>query len=100
MPKGVVYVGRPTEWGNPYRPGDPDPMLIGATIDAKAAVRMFRWACEANELWVAHVRAELRGQDLACWCKLDAPCHADVLLEIANGAPATPPTLTASADPS
>lgn len=28
--------------------------------------------------------AELRGHDLACWCALDAPCHADVLLEIAN----------------
>jgi len=27
---------------------------------------------------------ELRGRDLACWCKPGAPCHADVLLEIAN----------------
>jgi hypothetical protein len=30
---------------------------------------------------------ELRGHDLACWCKLDEPCHADVLLELANGPP-------------
>jgi hypothetical protein len=28
---------------------------------------------------------ELRGKNLACWCPLDQPCHADVLLEIANG---------------
>lgn len=28
--------------------------------------------------------AELRGKDLACWCPLDQPCHADVLLELAN----------------
>lgn len=28
----------------------------------------------------------LRGHDLACWCPLDSPCHADVLLELANGA--------------
>ncbi|WP_255183240.1 MULTISPECIES: DUF4326 domain-containing protein [unclassified Rhodococcus (in: high G+C Gram-positive bacteria)] len=28
---------------------------------------------------------ELRGKDLACWCRLDQPCHADVLLELANG---------------
>lgn len=28
---------------------------------------------------------ELRGKDLACWCPLDAPCHADVLLTVANG---------------
>lgn len=29
---------------------------------------------------------ELRGRDLACWCPVDQPCHADVLLELANGA--------------
>lgn len=28
--------------------------------------------------------AALRGKDLACWCPLDQPCHADVLLELAN----------------
>ena len=33
--------------------------------------------------------AALRGKDLACWCRLDQPCHADVLLELANPAPAT-----------
>lgn len=27
---------------------------------------------------------ELRDKNLACWCPLDSPCHADVLLEIAN----------------
>ncbi|MBO0882015.1 MAG: DUF4326 domain-containing protein, partial [Mycobacterium sp.] len=30
------------------------------------------------------IRAELRGHDLACWCPLEQPCHADVLLAIAN----------------
>ncbi|HZL05925.1 MAG TPA: DUF4326 domain-containing protein, partial [Coriobacteriia bacterium] len=30
------------------------------------------------------VRAALAGRDLACWCPLTDPCHADVLLEIAN----------------
>jgi hypothetical protein len=33
---------------------------------------------------LAEIRAELRGKNLACWCPLDAPCHADVLLELAN----------------
>lgn len=28
---------------------------------------------------------KLRGKNLACWCKPDAPCHADVLLELASG---------------
>jgi hypothetical protein len=33
---------------------------------------------------VEEIRAELAGKDLACWCSLDQPCHADVLLDIAN----------------
>lgn len=35
---------------------------------------------------VDELRAELAGKDLACWCPLDQPCHADVLLELANAA--------------
>ena len=31
------------------------------------------------------IRKELRGKNLACFCPLDQPCHADVLLKIANG---------------
>lgn len=33
---------------------------------------------------VAEIRECLAGRDLACWCPLDAPCHADVLLDVAN----------------
>ena len=33
---------------------------------------------------VNEVRGSLAGKNLACWCKLTDPCHADVLLEIAN----------------
>jgi hypothetical protein len=33
---------------------------------------------------ILDVQHELRGRDLACWCPLDQPCHADVLLQIAN----------------
>lgn len=32
----------------------------------------------------AEIKSALRGKNLACWCPLDQPCHADVLLEIAN----------------
>lgn len=34
---------------------------------------------------VYEIRAELAGKDLCCWCPLESDCHADVLLEIANG---------------
>jgi len=69
MPEGAVYVGRPTRFGNPFRTGVP-----AMDVDAYRG-----WISQAQ------ARAFLRGKDLACWCKLDQPCHADVLLEIANG---------------
>lgn len=34
---------------------------------------------------LADIRRELRGKNLACWCKPGSPCHADVLIELANG---------------
>ena len=34
--------------------------------------------------------AYLRGKNLACWCPLDQPCHADVLLDLANRAATSP----------
>lgn len=75
MPSNTVYVGRPTRWGNPYK--------IGTCMipDARAAVEAF-----AANLPLGKIRGieELRGHDLACWCALDQPCHADVLLELAN----------------
>ncbi|MDP6564592.1 MAG: DUF4326 domain-containing protein, partial [Alphaproteobacteria bacterium] len=33
---------------------------------------------------IEDIKRELAGRDLACWCRLDGPCHADVLLDIAN----------------
>jgi len=82
-PPGAVVVARPSRWGNPY--------VIGAVHDGRALTReetveLFREALLAGRLDfdVTAVRASLRGHDLACWCPLDVPCHADVLLEVAN----------------
>lgn len=46
----------------------------------------YRWrdAMIARRHWLQGHLHELCGKDLACWCPLDQPCHADVLLEIAN----------------
>lgn len=55
--------------------------------DQKKAVDLFRQNSmdyTAGILFRKTVKLELRGKDLACWCPLDGPCHADVLLEIAN----------------
>ena len=72
MPVNAIYVGRPTCWGNPY-----------ADQDYAELVRLFRDNCLTPE-FICAVRSELKGKDLACWCPLDQPCHADVLLQIAN----------------
>ncbi len=64
------YVGRPTRWGNPFRTGN----------RANDVARYRQWIMPRAE----EVRNELRGLDLVCWCRPDEPCHADVLLEIAN----------------
>lgn len=47
----------------------------------------------------AEAREQLRGKDLACWCPLDQPCHADVLLELANRRPAPSPVPVADSLP-
>lgn len=105
MPQGAIYVGRPSKWGNPFVVHS-DRMQNGQRypMDARLAVASFRsmlakegawfpvplpWpqgkipACEPTT--IEDVKRELRGRDLACWCGLDQPCHASVLLEIANG---------------
>lgn len=105
-PEGAVYVGRPSRWGNPYRvvlvgrrgPWEVwlDGLLIGRHTDIESAradaVDSFRLAIDpaaprdslpTYPLW-RDIERDLAGKDLACWCPLDQPCHADVLLQIAN----------------
>lgn len=84
MPPNTVYVGRPSKWGNPYRVGQPDPMLAGNVMTASDALRMYEWYLEANPVLQAEAIMLLHGKDLACWCKPGEPCHADVLLRLAN----------------
>jgi hypothetical protein len=106
-PYEVVVVARPSEWGNPFRVvpvhrSGPFDVVLGADGFCAQSTGL----ADAREIAVARFRAaihpaapenlpgypgyaaiyrELRGRDLACWCPLDQPCHADVLLEIANG---------------
>jgi hypothetical protein len=72
----VIVVTRPTKWGNPH------PLALGRA----EAVSRYRADLVAGRLTftVDDVKRELRGRDLACYCPLDEPCHADVLLALAN----------------
>jgi hypothetical protein len=51
---------------------------------AEDAVACFRLFVEQDPKYLEQIRQELRGKNLACFCAIDKPCHADVLLELAN----------------
>jgi len=95
--KPAIYVGRPSRWGNCFRVEGRS--IIGKTgaelwlLDTEAAaiahaVRAFRWQIlhhpNVTGFTVNDISTALRGHDLSCWCPPGQPCHADVLLELAN----------------
>lgn len=79
MPAGAVYVGRPTRFGNPWQGVDYALSLYHDWLAGKIFDRGLPPSYDEVQ--------SLRGKDLACWCRLDRPCHADILLELANRAP-------------
>jgi hypothetical protein len=101
-PAGVVNVARPSKWGNPFVVHQHTLRACGADLldcplhedqvavdTAAEAVRklghVLQYPCQ-NDPWYPspdEIRWELAGKDLACWCP-PGPCHADVLLELAN----------------
>lgn len=89
-PPNTVCVTRGTLWGNPFvvRPdletGDKIGMNYFAVPSVDDAVAVYREFMEQQPDFQEKAKRNLRGKDLACWCALDAPCHGDVLLEIAN----------------
>lgn len=103
MPAGAIYVGRPSRWRNPFHVSL-DRQVVGAdgreiTVDGllclapdprrppraflRAAFAAWIERPEQAEL-LAQARAFLRGHALACWCPLDAPCHAEIWLALCN----------------
>ena len=111
MPEGAIYVGRPTRWGNPFtivnahRQGwviydDRDRLGLApagqSTSDGfiaafatreeaqRHAVRLYRKWLLGSQARVSDLQPILAGHDLACFCQPSWPCHADVLLELAN----------------
>lgn len=89
MPANTISVSRPSEWGNPFIVGEVDHVTGERIGDRAHAVRLFeqRWfnsGADWQGVMLDAARAALRGHNLACWCPLDQPCHADVLLRLAN----------------
>lgn len=101
----AVYVGRPSRWGNPYVLGAQmstktltlscaestvmDPAhavaLYERWLDGDPTVPLSGWNFSHQPPTHEEITTELASRDLCCWCPADQPCHADVLLRIANG---------------
>jgi hypothetical protein len=112
MPENTISVTRPGKWGNPFKLiGDMvyvdashrrkilSPWVCyyhGGGHTTEDVVKIFRdliMDLNSHEVelaiverfrWMIYHLEELRGKNLACWCKPGEPCHADVLLELAN----------------
>lgn len=84
MPENTASVARPTMFGNQYRVGE-----HGTAAECVAKYRAdFEDALNGpiglHRALISTLLRKVRGKNLACWCPLDQPCHADVLLELAN----------------
>lgn len=99
MPPNTVSVARPGKWGNPFKVSQLRDLGMGGSDHdlALKCVEAFRiwlgplwqdvWQGEQSERQRSRILADLaslRGKNLACFCALDAACHADVLLRMAN----------------
>jgi len=100
MPANTVSVCRPGKFGNPFKPAEcRDAGYTGTDLEIKQrCVDAFRawlfdkdgwlnwqgYEAEKRKAAILDGIESLRGKNLACYCKLDEPCHADVLLEAAN----------------
>jgi len=112
----IVYVGRPSKWGNPFELEKVNGGWLVLHIQGERVDEcgFFKTKLEAQKHAVERLRdyvsflmpaklygitdedykqheeifnefiSELKGKNLSCWCKVGEPCHADVLLELAN----------------
>lgn len=97
MPENTVKVDRTTRWGNPHDWRDwrenwpfPSSHMPDAEISRDdwckgMAVEAFEQ--DLRDGTIVLPVGELRGKNLACWCREGGhpkSCHADVLIELAN----------------
>lgn len=90
IPENTIYVGRGSIWGNPFRVNQLNPSKqnkeggynqIFTLNNEEACIHYERFL--SLELRIK-AKESLKGKNLACWCPLNKPCHADILLKIAN----------------
>lgn len=101
MPENTLYVGRPTKFGNPFTEKDFgrelalilfkdavngifDATKVNDDIFIRAYKLNFNFYNRFGEKPINVIKRELKGKNLACFCGENKPCHADILLQIAN----------------
>lgn len=72
-----VYIGRPSQWGNPF-------VLRRERDRPRVIFEYARWIVTQTDLMER--MKSLLGKDLCCWCKTEANpsklCHGDVILDL------------------
>ena len=71
MPANTRYVGRPTRFGNPFGLRE---------YDRATSLRLYEEWLDEKLAADPTFLDELRGMDIACWCKLTDACHADIII--------------------
>ena len=76
-PQDIVYIGRPSKWGNPFK--------VGRDGDYGECKEKYREYVKGRDD-LLNALSELKGCALGCWCK-PKPCHGDVLVELIEDDP-------------
>ena len=83
LPPNTVTVSRPSRYGNPFNVTPDRTQAMAVTAFEMWLTGNFT-GLEKEKLFILSTLHELKGKNLACWCKPGTPCHADVLLRMAN----------------
>jgi hypothetical protein len=91
LPDNAVCVTRPGPWGNPFVTGRDGAAPECVDLHRKLMAGYVCLSVQAttedqmqHRNYVASHLDEIRGRDLACWCRIGNACHGDTLLRIAN----------------
>jgi len=90
-PPNTIYVGRGSKFGNPFMVGRDAKTVFLSDFDYKKYRNKILTREDAVHLYKKYFTVVmldyvpyLKGKNLMCWCPLDEPCHADVLLKLVN----------------
>jgi len=84
MPANTVKVDRTTRWGNPFTVAECGSVAVAVAQHGRWMRGEIAAPAGAEPPALETLRAALAGRNLACWCALNGPCHADLLITLAN----------------